>query len=556
MFGSTRGDNRPRPVGRLAGTACIAVMLLGMRQAGAEAPPLWGRLTPGPHAVGFRSKWELDHSRTYNTTFGDKTRYAAGKAPRPVLVNVWYPAERSGDARPMLHGGYFEIASDDPRLGKFAAELTDYARGVVRKELFDKSAAAMSERERRLLERLWATPTACTRNARPLDRKGPLVIYHGGAGSSYEDNSVLCEFLASHGYVVVGSAFQDASGATLNIGGGGGSTRDLAFLIGYASRLPFADWGRVAVAGHSAGAQASLVYASRESTPVDAVVSLDTTQDYYSLSDRGWKSFVPTVRESSRNITMPVLFAANACAVFELADSLAGSERDYLTFKDLGHNDYISQGIFKRTLASWPDAGKDTPRAAAAPGSPEASYEALCVYVLAFLDTRLRGDPSRQGALDATYRTNTLGGNLPHVEHVPAGVTAAGPYRDAPGKPPEPRQVRSLLEERGLEATVAILKSAREEDPEAPVFNDTFGYALVYELLEKGRTPDAAAFHRLYISFDPGFRRRLVTMGKSFLRYGMKSQALDLFEKAAALDPNDAEAAEQVKSLRGALKAR
>ena len=28
-----------------------------------------------------------------------------------------------------------------------------------------------------------------------------------GAGSSFEHNSVLCEFLTSHGFVVVGSAF-------------------------------------------------------------------------------------------------------------------------------------------------------------------------------------------------------------------------------------------------------------------------------------------------------------------------------------------------------------
>ena len=170
-----------------------------------------------------------------------------------MLVNVWYPAERSGDARLMPHGGYFEIGSDDPRLGKLAAKLAEYARGVLRTELFGKSAAEMSERERRLLERLLATPTACTRGARPLDRKGPVLVYHCGAGSSFEDNSVLCEFLASHGYVVIGSAFQQAAGTTFNIDAGEGSAREMAFLIGYASRLPYADWGHVAIAGHSAG---------------------------------------------------------------------------------------------------------------------------------------------------------------------------------------------------------------------------------------------------------------------------------------------------------------
>jgi len=548
--------NRPVNVGKLALAVATAVVLLGTRQARAEAPPLWGRLSPGPHAVGFRSAWELDYSRTYNTTFDDKTTYASGKAPRPVLVNVWYPAERAGDARPMPHGDYFEIGSDDPRLRKLSAKLAEYARGVARTELFGKSAQEMTPRERRLMDRLLATPTACTRNARPLERKGPVVVYHCGAGSSYEDNSVLCEFLASHGYVVIGSAFQQAWGATFNIDGGEGSARDMACLIGYASRLPFADWNHVAVAGHSAGAQASLVYASRGATPVDAVVSLDTTQDYESLANRGWTEFVPPVLASSRNMTMPILFAANAHAIFELADALVGSRRDLLTLKNLEHNDYISQGQFKRAIESWSAAGNDngTPRPPPLPGSSQASYEALCEYVLAFLDASLRGDASRQDSLDATYRHSNVGGNVPHVERIAAGVTAAPAYQDVPGKPPEPRQVRALLKDRGPEATMAILRAAHEKSPEAPVFHSTFGIALVYELLEKRRTQDAVAFHRLFSTFDPDFRKPFFNLGKSYLKYGMKTRALDFFEKAAALDPDDAEAAEQVKALLAAKK--
>src|SRR5262249_30219062 len=62
---------------------------------------------------------------------------------------------------------------------------------------------------------------------RPERRAGPesfpLVIYHAGAGSSFEDNSVLCEFLASHGFVVLGSAFPERSGKSFNTDGGEGS---------------------------------------------------------------------------------------------------------------------------------------------------------------------------------------------------------------------------------------------------------------------------------------------------------------------------------------------
>jgi hypothetical protein len=85
-----------------------------------EAPPLWGALPPGPHAVGFRSLWELDYGRAYNTRFDDNTSYAPGKAPRPILINTWYPARAADGRRPMRHRDYLPIFGEE-----FAHALVD-----------------------------------------------------------------------------------------------------------------------------------------------------------------------------------------------------------------------------------------------------------------------------------------------------------------------------------------------------------------------------------------------------------------------------------------------
>jgi hypothetical protein len=81
-------------------------------------PPgaLAGIRGPGPFAVGFGPLWQMGYSRVYNTVFDDKTTYASGKAPRPILIITWYPAERSDCAKPMPHGDYFKIQTEDPRL--------------------------------------------------------------------------------------------------------------------------------------------------------------------------------------------------------------------------------------------------------------------------------------------------------------------------------------------------------------------------------------------------------------------------------------------------------
>src|SRR5262249_36635006 len=142
-----------------------------------------------------------DASRKYQMTFADGQRYGDGTAPRPILVNLWYPAvEGEGDdADRMPHGDYLELTAKDERLARFAAALAVYERNTIATEVLGAGERGLPEPRRRQLEELLATRTACVRDAAPGDQRFPLVIYHAGYGSSFEDNAVLCEYLASHG---------------------------------------------------------------------------------------------------------------------------------------------------------------------------------------------------------------------------------------------------------------------------------------------------------------------------------------------------------------------
>ena len=66
----------------------------------------------------------------------------------------------------------------------------------------------------------------------------------------------------------------------LNTDGFTGSAGDVEFLIGWARTRSVADVGRVGLIGHSAGAQAMLPFAAQPQSRCDALVLLDTTQDY------------------------------------------------------------------------------------------------------------------------------------------------------------------------------------------------------------------------------------------------------------------------------------
>jgi dienelactone hydrolase len=511
------------------------------------APSFRAKLPPGPFAVGFKSLWQLDYSRVYNTVFDDRTTYASGKAPRPILVNIWYPAERSSDIRPMPYRDYLKIQTEDPRLARFAAKLADYERDVVSKEVMGKPIAKLNDDERQRLDRIWTAPTACLRDAPPLDARFPLVIYHSGAGSSFEDNAVFCEFLASHGYVVMGSAFQKVTGETLAVDGRDGSARDLEFLIAHARRQPNVDWQHIGLVGHSLGAQAILMFRAQSASPVDAVVSLDTTQDYHTLASPGWKDMTKLLLENSQNVNGPLLMVANAKALFQLADSLDRADRYYFTLKDQDHNDFIDQGIMRRTLENESKPGD--PKLRSELERAHAGYESVSGYVLDFFDVYLRNQTGRREALVKKFQDTMFGGDQPHVEHLPVGATGPEPYKDELNLAPELRQIRQITAARGVDAMLALLMRWREKEPEALVLQEDCGFALIDECLGQGRIDDAIAINRFYSVRDAAFSKIFLRSGDGCRRAGMLSFAEDYYKNACLLDPSDALAATRLKEL-------
>jgi hypothetical protein len=530
----------------------LASLPIGSADPASLAPSFGAKLLPGPYAVGFKSLWQLDYSRVYNTVFDDKTTYASGKAPRPILINIWYPAERSSDSRPMLHRDYLKIQTEDPRLARFASKLAEYEREIVSDEVMGKPIGKLNDDERRRLDRLWAAPTACVRDAPPLDARFPLVIYHSGARSSFEDNAVFCAFLASHGYVVVGSAFQSVTGETLAADGRDGSARDLDFLIAHARRQSNVDWQHIGLVGHSLGAQAILMFRAQAASPVDAVASLDTTQDYHTLASPGWKEMTERLLENSRYVNGPLLMVANAKALFQLADSLDRAERYYFTLKDQDHNDFIDQGIKRRALEN--EAKPGDPKLRSELERAQAGYESVCSFVLDFFDVYLKNQIGRREELVKRFRDTKFGGDQPHVEHLPVGATGPEPYKDELNVPPALRQIRLITAARGVDAMLALLTRWREKEPEALVLQEDCGFALVDECLGQGRIDDAIAINRFYSAHDATFSKIFLRTAEGCRRAGMLSFAEDYYKKACLLDPSDVLAAARLKELKERMR--
>ena len=125
----------------------------------------------GPYPVGVTTTVLVDTSRVDNLT----------KQPRTLVTEIWYPA-----------------TDDGRRLPK--NKYTDFIPGGVTPEIDEliKKTYKMSAAE--MDKAYW---NESHRNAEVRKGRFPLVIFSHGNGGSRNQNTFWCDYLASHGYIIV-----------------------------------------------------------------------------------------------------------------------------------------------------------------------------------------------------------------------------------------------------------------------------------------------------------------------------------------------------------------
>lgn len=202
---------------------------------------------------------QYDHSRTFPSSFANSGKASLSNGARPLQTLIWYPSSGS-TAKPMTVGDYAQLAD------------TEISFGIPNRGNKWRSMLMASS-----TVRLWAV-----RNA-PLEKGSfPVVIYAPSDSSISWENADLCEYLASHGYVVLASPSMGAStrDMTDDLDGINTQARDITFLITYAKTLPDADLSRVAVVSWSWGGISSLFAAARDPR-INALVEMDGSMRYY-----------------------------------------------------------------------------------------------------------------------------------------------------------------------------------------------------------------------------------------------------------------------------------
>ena len=482
----------------------------------AQEKLLWGSLKPGPHAVGFRMVYGLDHSREYDPDFSmDRTQLPVA-SPRPILICIWYPSQKTS-SKSLTYGQYLEIPTGNGQIAEYAERLTPHMREVVAEETIGNVPVKMTPEESKAFERLLSTKTFAVKNAPAAKGRFPVIVYHPGLNGTYEDNSVLFEYLASHGYVVLSSAYSDPDAYFVGITSDLiGSFRDLDFLVNYAHTLPYADADRLGSMGHSYGAWGSFAWVSQPRSPVRALVTLDSGLEYDTVETSGADELVTQMKLNKDNLRAASLRFASSerDPHFEYLDPyIKFAPRYNAVVSSLKHNDYLTHGAIRPELMpeKWPDPKRER----------RSSYDRLCEHVLNFMDATLKERVEAREFLQRSLRGENLDSRFSLQFNAPIA------------SPPTVRQVARYLKQYGAEKGAELLSNypdiaeGRLKGAAMVLLNDNdVKTAFPHLILIEKKYPQSAAIQAM--------------LGKVRALSGDKTGAEKAFRNALRLLPDDA----------------
>jgi hypothetical protein len=341
-----------------------------------------------------------DVTRLYRPAVDANGATRSDGGARPIRVSLWYPSASAG-GRPLRFKDYVlqRQTELEPRalteqeqqqaLDAYAAfiePMWGYPGSKVQHRLFPDGLPPSA------VSRMMATPVAARGDAPAAPGRYPVLLFFGPT----DEQSVLFEYLASHGFLVaaipdIGVSFEldqqnrpDAATRTAF------KTRDLAFLLDYAKRLPNAK--ATAIAGYGGGAGRLPVLRLQIETAALHALLLQADGLPPNLStDEIVRLRAPILAVVSGDThVMDPEGAAKFPAQFEAARF---SDRLILRFERAGHPELA---VFRR--AGTPDSAATEHRV----------YDDAAMYILRFLQGSLQADAAARAFLERTPEENGI----------------------------------------------------------------------------------------------------------------------------------------------------
>jgi tetratricopeptide (TPR) repeat protein len=479
------------------------------------------KIKPGPHPVGFQTTYQYDYSRSYQPKYNYDGQPEAENPARLMQIAVWYPASTAPSDKHMKLEEYLQLSyqEDSP------APLSEDIKNQLAKEL----EAYQFEGKK-----VGSLKTLAFKEAQPLSGKFPVILYAPSLSASVAENFILCEYLASHGFVV---ASVPAKGTYSNDMQSGDledietQYQDLAWLLNFIHSFPNADPGKVGVAGFSIGGLSNVVLALKN-MHIDAVISLDGSiasvgyledmkDQYYFQPERMRAAFCQISKNKNNPDTNPSTFL----------DQVKFADTHLFRFADLAHQDFNTYSIFFNYLFTNNVEGEKAIDA----------YPMLCRLNLEFFNTYLKNDEQSLNFLTAPPSQNGWSEEVMSKQ-----------YRPGKKVPPTQVQFLKLIREEGADKATHIFEEVRQQTPEFVLFDKLEWRVLLglgNEFIEKTELEEAIKTLALNLKIYPDWYQTHFALARAWNKTGDKVKAIRHLKACLDFHPRFTEAQDMLESL-------
>ncbi|MDH3890069.1 MAG: dienelactone hydrolase family protein [candidate division Zixibacteria bacterium] len=476
---------------------------------------LWGNLEPGQYGVGFETLEQYDRSRTFRSPTDYFGNPQDGQTARPIQACIWYPAQASDGQLPMVYGEYaFPYPSD--------GEFFNLASAMHNREL--RTVGMFLRGNANMLKAMDLTLMG-VRDAAWADGSFPVIVFHPGFRGAYCQNVVLCEYLASHGFVVItthplGTTVNDAAADLRDLET---SVRDKEFAVSLLTQRPGADLSRIGTLGFATGGLGALIHQMRNpGIAAVAIMQGDFAPD--AASDQGLVN--PSMDPLAAGRPLLHIHVGSTPEDFhDYIDTLQYAHHHLIQLDGPTALDMTSYGLLALTVRD-----STGPPPAVTRNTYEAACTALNSFFKAHVDGNEKADDPEHGPkfIQSTMDRFSKMENPPTVSHRPGDPV-----------PPTAVQFTRIVRENGPDVAAELVEKFDLCNPEHPILPGPNFTGLGYEYLQSGRTEPALKVFKMGVTAYPNSANAWDSYGEANSANGELHQAVTCYEKALSLLDSD-----------------
>jgi len=307
---------------------------------------------------------------------------------RPLLIHLWYPTELKTDNDQMSYKQYIDLISIREDFSKPKEETdTESLNFINAYSGFAKKQYGIGLNLS--AEQILATPVKARLKSPIAKGNFPLIIYAPSNSKTSEQNHIICESLASSGFVVlsVASAGQNSINREDTKSSILAQVNDMEYILNYLENTLKIQYSNIGLMGFSSGGLATSIFQMKHEN-VKAVFGLDGGHEYSTYL------FLHQLKDYDLSkTTVPYCFMANKnldFSIYPYFNSIKTNKKWFFRMPYLTHNDFASYWAF------FDSCNKDSVQ-----NNISISYKYISDYAVTFFDATLNNNLNSKKALDS-----------------------------------------------------------------------------------------------------------------------------------------------------------